>query len=56
MEKEIQKNNGNIVIKKLICGGSASKLLPYFPKEFKHHEDLLMQGLKIISKQAQKSN
>jgi type III pantothenate kinase len=57
MEKEIrQKNNSSIVIKKLICGGAASKLLPYLSKEFKHHDDLLMQGLKIISEQDKKPN
>ncbi len=56
MEKEIQQNNDRIVIKKLICGGSASKLLPYLSKEFKHHDDLLMQGLKIISEQNKKQS
>lgn len=57
IEKEIQqKNNSSMVIKKLICGGSASKLLPYLSKEFKYHEDLLMQGLKIISEQDKKPN
>lgn len=57
MEKEIrQKQNSNIVIKKLICGGSASKLLPYLSKEFIHHEDLIMQGLKNISEQDKKPN
>ena len=56
MENEIQqRSSGNIIVKKLICGGSASKLLPYLSKEFKHHEDLLMQGLKIISKQNKKT-
>ena len=57
MEKEIQHtNNTKLVIKKLICGGSASKLLPYLPEEFKHHDDLLMKGLKIISEQDKKPN
>lgn len=57
MEKEIQqKNISNIVIKKIICGGSASKLLPYLPQEFKYHENLLMQGLKVISEQNEKPN
>jgi len=54
MEKEIRKNNSTMVIKKIICGGSASKLLPYLPKEFKHHDNLLMQGLKVISEQDRK--
>lgn len=46
MEDEI---NGTAPIKMIICGGSAPKLLPYLSEKFQHHEDLIMQGLKVIS-------
>ena len=50
MEKEIQnKLMDSIAIKKFICGGSAKELTPYLKTEFIFMEDLVMQGLKIIS-------
>ncbi len=59
MEKEIQlrrhqNSKGEITVRKLICGGSAITLLPYLSIEFTHHEDLVMQGLKVISEAEKK--
>ncbi len=50
MEKEIQnKSMDSIRIKKFICGGSANEMTPYLKTDFIFAEDLVMQGLKIIS-------
>ena len=50
MEKEIQnKAMDSIAIKKYICGGSANEMIPYLKADFIFEEDLVMQGLKIIS-------
>jgi len=57
MEKAIRLNNSHIInINKIICGGSAYKLTPYLSNDFNHHNDLLMQGLKIITKHHMKTN
>ena len=50
MEEEIKhKDFHKTQTNKLICGGGADKLLPYFSQSFNHQDDLVMQGLKIIS-------
>ncbi|MCF6189183.1 MAG: type III pantothenate kinase [Cocleimonas sp.] len=50
MEEEIQnKSMDSITIKKFICGGSANEMIPYLKTDFIFAEDLVMQGLKIIS-------
>jgi len=50
MEEEIQnKSKDNKTIKKFICGGSADEMIPYIKTDFIYVEDLVMQGLKIIS-------
>jgi type III pantothenate kinase len=50
MEGKIkQKLKEEVIINKFICGGSATKLQPYLSAEFQHNEDLIMQGLKVIS-------
>jgi len=50
MEKEIQnKSMDSITIKKFICGGSANEMIPYLKDDFIFVEDLVIQGLKIIS-------
>lgn len=53
MEEEIkrespQKLKEKVLLNTFICGGSAAKLLPYLSAKFQHHENLVMQGLKII--------
>ncbi len=49
MEKEIQSGEQN-KINKIICGGAAEKLRPYLSNDFQMKKDLIMHGLKIISK------
>ena len=54
MEEEIQLRasqnvKDNTIVRTLICGGSAEKLLPHLPTKFIHCENLIMHGLKIIS-------
>ena len=50
MEKEIQnKSMDSRTIKKFICGGSANEMRSYLKTDFIFVEDLVMQGLKIIS-------
>jgi type III pantothenate kinase len=50
MEKEIQnKSMSSKDINKIICGGSAKTLLPHLNVNFLLEEDLVMQGLRIIS-------
>ena len=54
MEKEINKNSGaNIVqVKKIICGGAASALLPHMQSTVLWQENLIMLGLKAIKEDA----
>ncbi len=54
MEEEIQLRSsqnakGKTIVRTLICGGSAEKLLHHLPTEFIHCDNLIMLGLKIIS-------
>lgn len=50
MEKEIRRDLKNKMgIRKLICGGAAKQLLPQLSDDFLIKEDIIMQGLKIIS-------
>jgi len=56
MEEEIklrslQNDRGKTIVRKLVCGGSAKKLLLHLPSEFIYCEDLVIQGLKIISEE-----
>jgi len=56
MEEEIQLRasqnaKDKTIVRTLICGGSAEKLLPHLPTEFIHYENLIMHGLKIISEE-----
>ena len=54
MEEEIKRRvspntKGEHIIRVLICGGSAEKLLPHLPEKVIHCNNLIMQGLKFIS-------
>ena len=56
MEEELQnKSMDSITIKKFICGGSANEMLPHLKTDFVFVEDLVLQGLKIISTTKQPS-
>ncbi|MEE9310521.1 MAG: type III pantothenate kinase [Cocleimonas sp.] len=46
MEKEMNKGQ---TIKKILCGGSAKELQPHLSLTFSLQDDLIMQGLKVIS-------
>ncbi|MEE9327588.1 MAG: type III pantothenate kinase [Cocleimonas sp.] len=51
MEKEIIDNDQNKEqrLDKIICGGNAKHLMPYFQLDYQLQENLLMQGLKVIN-------
>ncbi len=55
-QKAQQHSKDKVIIKKLICGGGAVKLLAHLSTEFTHQEDLVMQGLRIITEQDKKLN
>lgn len=50
MEQELSRRlNTKVVTKKFVCGGAAKTLLPHLQGDFLLQENLIMQGLKIIS-------
>ena len=50
MKTEIQNRSmDSITIKTFICGGSAKEMIPYLKTDIVFVEDLVIQGLKIIS-------
>lgn len=56
IEEEIQLRvspnaKNKTIVRMLICGGSAEKLLPYLPAKVIHCDNLVMHGLKIISEE-----